>query len=383
MAKLTLDDVVVHFEQLEDPRSAINLKHPLSSVLVISLLAVLAGAEGPSSIRQWAEDKEELLLSLLDLPHGIPSRDVFRRVLMSIDPQAFQACFMSWVATLREQNVDLKKGERPVLAIDGKSLRRSHDHSKGLGAMHLVSVWLTDVGMTLAQVPTDEKSNEITAIPELLKLVNIRGAIITIDAMGTQTAIAEQIVDARGDYILALKKNHSKLHDAIIEYVNEHVNDNFACIKKREFITDETGHGRHDVRTYYQFPLPKKLRDEVGFKKLKTIGVALSRSEKNGTETVDVRYFISSLKQGVKQLAKAIHSHWQIENSCHWSLDVTYREDESRTRHRKLAENFAWLRRFTLSLLKQYPGKQSLIMKRRICGWNDTVLLQVLYSTTT
>ncbi len=241
-----------------------------------------------------------------------------------------------------------------------------------------MSVWLTDVGLTLAQVSTEEKSNEITAIPEVLRLVDINGAIITIDAMGTQTAIAEQIIENGGDYVLSLKGNHSKLHSAIIEYVNEHLNDNFARIQSREHTTEGIKHGRHDTRTYIQFPLPKELKSEVRFKNLNTIGLALSRSEKGDDESIDVRYFISSLKMGVKQFSKAIRSHWQIENSCHWSLDVTYREDDSRTRNRRLAENLAWLRRFTLSLLKQHPGKQSLVMKRKSCGWNDNFLLQVL-----
>lgn len=376
--RIDLAEVVAHFETLEDPRSSVNLRHPLPSVLVISLLAVLAGADGPTSIRQWAEAKQELLLSMLSLPHGLPSRDVFRRVLMAIDPQAFQLCFVEWLKALREQNVNNDSSQRPILAIDGKTLRRSHDKKKGLGALHLVSVWLTDVGLTLAQVSTEEKSNEITAIPEVLRLVDINGAIITIDAMGTQTAIAEQIIDGGGDYVLSLKGNHSKLHNAIIKYVNEHLNDNFARIQSRQHTTEEIKHGRHDTRTYIQFPLPKELQGEVRFKNLNTIGLALSRSEKGDDESIDVRYFISSLKMGVKQFSKAIRSHWQIENSCHWSLDVTYREDDSRTRNRRLAENLAWLRRFTLSLLKQHPGKQSLVMKRKSCGWNDNFLLQVL-----
>ena len=371
------------FEDLEDPRSSVNLHHPLPSVIVISLLAVLAGADGPTAICQWSELKKDLLLKVLDLPYGLPKKDVYRRVLMAIDPQAFQACFVEWLNTLRGQAGGDDAPQRPVLAIDGKSLRRSHDKKNSLGPLHLVSVWLTDVGLTLAQVATAEKSNEITAIPEVLQLIDAKGAIITIDAMGTQTAIAEQIVDAGGDYVLALKRNQSGLHDTIIESISEHVDDDFARLKTRQQTTDEIKHGRHDTRTCIQFPLPKELKSEVRFKNLKTIGIAISRSDNGDGETTEVRYFISSLPMGVKQLAKAIRSHWQIENSCHWSLDMTYREDALRTRHRHLAENLAWLRRFTLSLLKQHPGKQSLAMKRRMCGWNDNFLLQTLGITTT
>lgn len=382
-SRVDLSEVVACFEELEDPRSSVNLHHPLPSVIVISLLAVLAGAEGPTGICLWAETKRELLLSVLELPFGIPQKDVYRRVLMAIDPQAFQVCFVEWISRMREKSSPVDDSQRPVLAIDGKSLRRSHDKSKGLGPLHLVSVWLTDVGLTLAQVATEEKSNEITAIPEVLQLIDINGAIITIDAMGTQTAIAEQIVDAGGDYVLALKGNQSGLHESIIKHVNEHLDDDFARLKTRQQTTDEIAHGRHEKRTYIQFPLPNELKETVSFKNLKTIGIAISHSDTQGNETIEVRYFISSLKMGVKQFAKAVRSHWQIENSCHWSLDVTYREDALRTRHRHLAENLAWLRRFTLSLLKQHTGKQSLAMKRRMCGWNDNFLMQVLGISTT
>ncbi len=386
--RVDLSEVVACFEALEDPRSSVNLRHPLPSVIVISLLAVLAGADGPTAISLWSEAKKDLLLEVLDLPFGLPKKDVYRRVLMAIDPQAFQMCFVEWLKTLRAQARGDEDSGRPIMAIDGKALRRSHDKQNGLGPLHLVSVWLTDVGLTdvgltLAQVATEEKSNEITAIPEVLQLIDAKGAIITIDAMGTQTAIAEQIVDAGGDYVLALKRNQSGLHDAIIAYVNEHVEDDFARIPTRQQTTEETKHGRHDTRTYIQFPLPKELKSQVRFKKLKTVTIAISHSQHGQKETTEVRYFISSLPMGVKQLAKAIRSHWQIENSCHWSLDVTYREDALRTRHRHLAENFAWLRRFTLSLLKQHPGHQSLAMKRRLCGWNDNFLLQVLDIPTT
>lgn len=385
--RVELSEVVACFAELEDPRSEVNRLHPLPSVIVISLMAVLAGAEGPTAIRRWAEAKEELLLRVLDLPNGLPSKDVFRRVLMSVDPLAFQVCFVEWLKTLQglSQGVqdETQEASRKVMAVDGKTLRRSHDETKGLGALHLVSVWLTDVGLTLAQVATEAKSNEITAIPEVLQLVDLGGAIITIDAMGTQVAIAEQIVDGGGDYVLALKRNHCKLHDAVTDYVNKHVDNDFADIKSREHTTEEIKHGRHDTRTYIQFPLPPELKAVVRFKKLKTIGIALSRSEQGEQETIEVRYFISSLPMGVKDLARAIRSHWQIENSCHWSLDMTYREDESRTRNRRLAENLAWLRRFTLSLLKQHPKKDSLVMKRRSCGWSDDFLLQVLTTSTT
>jgi len=216
-----VDEVIVHFAELEDPRSEINRRHPLVSVVVIAIMAVLAGASGPTGIARWAAIKGELLKTLLPLPNGVPRKDVFRRVLLALQPDLFQACFVNWLESLRAAAAEKTGIDQPVLAIDGKTLRRSHDQSKGLGALHSVSVWASEFGLSLGQVATAEKSNEITAIPELLRLVDIRGATITIDAMGTQTAIAADIIDGKADYVLALKGNQETLHDAVIAYVTE------------------------------------------------------------------------------------------------------------------------------------------------------------------
>ena len=379
-SRFGLDEVICHFAELEDPRSEINRRHPFVSVVVIALMAVLAGASGPTAIARWALMNEELLTGLLPLPHGIPRKDVFRRVLATLQPYAFQACYRNWLESLREKAAAATGIDQPVLAIDGKTARRSHDRSKGLGALHAVSIWASEYGLSLGQVVTDEKSNEITAIPVLLKLVDIRGAIITIDAMGCQTEIAAQIVDGQADYVLALKGNQETLHDAVIEYVNEQMDSDFSNCGARRHVTKETGHGREEIRHYIQMPVPERLAGAARWKGLLTIGVAMLTCVRNGQETMDVRYFISSLPMGVKRFAHAVRAHWGIENPCHWSLDITYREDESRIREAHLRENFAWLNRFTLSLLKQHPGKDSLIMKRRCCGWNSAFLLQVLTS---
>lgn len=377
-----LDEVACHFAELEDPRSEINRRHPLVSVVVIALMAVLAGASGPTAVAKWALLQEELLKGWLPLPNGIPRKDVFRRVLATVQPAAFQACYGNWLQSLRDKAAAATGVDQPVLAIDGKTLRRSHDKSKGLGALHSVSVWASEFGLSLGQVATDEKSNEITAIPALLKLVDIRGAIITIDAMGTQTAIAEQIIGGEADYVLALKGNQETLHDAVVDYVDEQMQTNFTNITARRHITKETGHGREETRHYIQMPAPQTLAGFGRWKGLRTIGVAMLSCIRDGKETADIRYFISSLPMGVQRFAHAVRAHWGIENTCHWSLDVTYREDESRIREQHLRENFAWLNRFTLSLLKQHPDKDSLVMKRRCCGWNDDFLLETLTGTT-
>jgi predicted transposase YbfD/YdcC len=386
--RVNLDEVVAHFEKLDDPRSTVNRQHPLVSVVVIALMAVLAGAAGPTAIARWAAVKGEFLLQVLHLPNGIPRKDVFRRVLMCLRPAAFQACFVNWLqslrtkaaATLAEMGTDIKQ---PVLAVDGKTARRSHDRRKGLGALHAVTVWASEFGLALGQTACAEKSNEITAIPEVLRLVDIRGAIITIDAMGTQKAIAAQIIDGGADFVLALKGNQETLHDQVIAYIDKQSENDFADVKSRRHLTQEKGHGRQETRSYIQMPVPENLLGRDLWKGLKSIGVVTSVCIRDGKETVETRYYISSLAVRVKRFAHAVRSHWGIENSCHWSLDVTYREDESRIRAKHLRENFAWLNRLTLSLLKQHPDDRiSIAMKRRSCGWSDDFLLEVLTGAT-
>jgi predicted transposase YbfD/YdcC len=378
--RITLDEVVRHFEELEDPRCSINRKHPLVSVVVIAVMAVLAGASGPTAIARWATLKEEFLVAALDLPEGVPGKDVFRRVLMALRPGAFRACFVNWLESLRAEAAAATGVEQPILAVDGKTARRSHDRKNGLGALHSVTVWASEFGLSLGQVACAEKSNEITAIPEVLRLVDLKGAIITIDAMGAQKAIAATIIDGGGDYLLALKGNQGTLQQAVIDYIDEQLEGELEGAQ--EHMTVEKGHGREETRTYLQLPAPEGLPGFGLWKALRTIAVVTSLCIRDGKETAEVRYYISSLTIDVKRLARAVRGHWGIENGCHWILDVTYREDESRIREETLRENFAWLNRFTLSLLKQHPDRTSIAMKRRSCGWDENYLMQVLTGST-
>jgi predicted transposase YbfD/YdcC len=376
--RIGVEEIVRHFHELEDPRCTINQRHPLDSVIVIAIMAVLAGATGPTSIAKWAKHKDTFLIDLLVLPNGVPRKDVFRRVLMLLKPEGFQACFANWLYSLRQKAAADCDIERPTFAVDGKTLRRSHDRKNGLGALHSVSIWASEYGLSLGQVACAEKSNEITAIPELLKLVDIKGAIITIDAMGTQKAIAAQIIDKKADFVLALKGNQGTLHDAVIEHIDKHSENDFADIKVRRHTTTETAHGREEVRNYFHMPVPDTLADLEEWKGLKSIGMVVSACTRDGKETIETRYYISSLAVGVKQFAHAVRSHWGIENSCHWTLDMTFREDESRIRDKHMRENFGWLNRLVLSLLKQHPDRDSIAMKRRSCGWNDDFMMEVL-----
>lgn len=371
------DELLTAFDELEDPRSHINRHHPLTVVVVISLMAVLAGADGPTGIRAWAKAREKDLKSLLKLKRGLPSRDVIRRVLCALKPEAFQKCFTEWITSLTGRR---EEGELRHVAIDGKTLKGSRSKAHGLGAMHLVSAWASERGLTLAQVSTDEKSNEITAIPELLKLIDVEGSVITIDAMGTQTKIAQQIQEFQGDYILALKKNHNKIHEAVINFVEEHVNSDFRDVKHAQLVEEnpKSSHGRIESRTYVQFEVPEGFESSERWSGLKTFGLVVYRWTENGVEKSEIRYYLSSLGLDMATFSRCIRSHWGIETTCHWSLDVTYREDALQSRNRCGTENLAWLRRFTLSLLKQHPGKISLAMKRRSCGWSWDFMLQTL-----
>src|SRR5512135_912597 len=273
--RISLDEVVRHFEELDDPRCSINRKHPLVSVVVIAVMAVLAGASGPTAIARWAALKEEFLITALDLPDGVPGKDVFRRVLLALRPQAFRACFVNWLESLRAEAAAATGVDQPILAVDGKTARRSHDRKNGLGALPSVTVWASEFGLSLGQVARAEESNEITAIPEVLRLVDIKGAIITIDAMGAQKAIAAQIIDGEGDYVLALKGNQGTLHQAVIDHVDEQLEGDLASAQ--EHVTTEKGHGREEMRTYLQLPAPNKLPQFMRWKGLKSVAIATSR----------------------------------------------------------------------------------------------------------
>ena len=378
----TLKDITKHFDNLTDPRCHINRHHPLTSVVVVAIMAILAGCHGPTSIARWAKCKEAFLLVNLDLPFGVPCKDVFRIVLSRLDPRIFQHCFVNWLDSLRLGAMEKYKIERPLFNVDGKTNRRSHDRANGLGALHAVSIWASELGLSLGQVACAEKSNEITAIPELLQLVDITGSIITIDAMGTQKEIAKTIIDGEADYVLALKGNQGKLHDAVVDYVDQQFATDFADGVEQSHTVTEKLHGKMETREYKQFPVPKDLPMLAEWAGLQTIGVAIRHYIKNGESHSDIRYYICSLEMGVKNFARAVRGHWGIENGCHWTLDMTFREDESRIRGKKIRENFTWLNRLALSLLKQHPLKESIAMKRRMCGWSDEFLLEVLTGIT-
>jgi len=365
------------FDDLPDPRSNVNRLHRLGDVIVMAICAVLANADGPTAMAQWAHLNAAWLRRHLTLPNGIPGKDTFRRVLGLLPPAAFQECFEQWLQTLQRPGAGEAEDKRHI-AIDGKTLRRSHDRKHGWGPIHIVSAWASDFGITLGQVATEEKSNEITAIPQLLERIDIQDAIVSIDAAGCQKKITAKIVQGQGDYVLALKGNQGKLFDDVALLLLGPLQGDCTGGPVSRYVEVEQGHGRLEARTYYQMTAPSYLHGRAEWKGLKTVGAAVRVYEENGIEKRDVRYYISSLRRNGRQFAQVVRRHWGIENSLHWSLDLTYREDESRVRNRTFAENLSWLRRLTLGLIKQHPGKQSHIMKRRMAGWSLDFLMQVL-----
>lgn len=370
-----LRSIVKHFESLPDPRHTRNRRHLLADVITIAVCGVIVGCSGPSSIARWARTKKDWLKEVLALPNGIPSRDCIRRILTTLKPEAFQTCFQSWIASLVSEDEET----RPTIAIDGKTMRRSHDRSLGLGPLHLVSAWASEHGLVLGQVATEEKSNEITAIPALIDRIDVKGAIVTIDAMGCQKDIARKIVDAKGDYVLAVKDNQPKLHEAIKELFSDEREGDLVKMPHREHQTSEKGHGRKDERYYVLAKIPRNFPLKDQWPSIKAVGMAVRVTEKSdGTTSGDVRYFITSCYLSGKRFAQAVRGHWGIENSLHWVLDVTFDEDQSRTRKRRIADNLSWLRRLAISLLKRHPANDSIKGKSQIAGWSNEFLMQVL-----
>ncbi len=369
------DAITSHFSSLPDPRAEINRKHLLIDVVVIAIMAVIAGAEGPTDINRWARLKALWLKENLELPEGVPSKDCFRRVLGSVDPQLFQECFFGWIQSRFGEKL---KGEHTI-AIDGKTMRRSGEPLQGVAPIHIVSAWCSELSITIGQVATEEKSNEITAIPILLDSIHVEGSTVTIDAMGCQKKIAKKIIEKNGDYALAVKENQPKLHNEIVEYFEEAIGERTVNADVRQYVTSDEGHGRIEVRSHYVAELPKSSEILKNWAGAKAIGMVVRESEdKHGRKSNDRRYYLLSRFIDGERFATVVRSHWGIENSCHWVLDVVFDEDRHRTRDRTLASNMTWLSKFAMGLIKQHPLKDSIKGKRKRAGWNDDFLLEVL-----
>ena len=358
------------FAKLQDPRRAHRRLHRLQDIIIIALCAVIAGAQDWQQIVTFGRKRLAWLSGFLDLPNGIPSHDTFERVFDRLKPQAFQACFRDWVqavsAALRIKHI----------AIDGKTLRGSG--SAKLGPLHLVSAWATAQHLSLGQIAVDAKSNEITAIPALLELLDLNGALVTIDAMGCQKAIAGKIVDQGGHYALTVKDNQEHLLEDIQEAFRKAFDADFAGVDHDVYETRERGHGREEYRYYTVVHSTEGIRHAEAWAGLSTIGMCYSERTEKGETTCEARYFIGDKKAGAKYYANGLRHHWGIENNLHWQLDVNFAEDGSRVQKRNAAENLALLRRLTLSLLKAHPSKDSIARKRFAAALDTSFLEEIL-----
>ena len=366
--------LIEHVRIIPDHRVTGRCDHPLVDIIVIAIISILCGADDWNSIQNFGKAKEAWFRKFLQLPCGIPSHDTFRRVFSQIAPAAFQACFMGWVR-------DVAGTIKGVIAIDGKTLRRSHDRVLGKKAIHMVSAWAAESSLVLGQVKTDEKSNEITAIPELLQLLDINGCIVTIDAMGCQKAIAEQIIDQDGDYVLALKGNQSGLHEAVEAVFEQADSVGYTDYRVDYFETSEKSRNRLETRRHWTIECEGLFEQTELWKGLNIIGMVECERTVNKQTTIEYRYYIGSIENNAELFGRSVRDHWGIENKLHWRLDMGFREDESRIRKGHSAENFALMRHFAINLLKQDKlTKLGVKNKRLKAGWDDDYRAHLLMS---
>jgi predicted transposase YbfD/YdcC len=373
-----------HFAALPDPRRDHGKIHLLDEIIFMAICAVLCGADNWLEIAEYSKSKIGWLSTFLTLPGGIPSHDTFRRVFCLLDPLAFQACFSDWIMALMDRHgltaIPRDPSELRQIAIDGKTQRGSARRTVGQSPLHMVSAWAVENHLTLGQVATHAKSNEITAIPELLKLLDLEGAVVTIDAMGCQKDIAAGIIQRGGGYALAVKENQPHLYEDIEQSFEKALENGEPGVDFTEVVTEEVRGGRHEARTCCVIKNLSGIRDARLWVGLTAICMVTSERVVNGVPTSEVRYYIGSVDATAEEYMKWVRGHWGIENSLHWVLDVCFREDEQRHWAGNSAENLSWLRKLALCLLKAEKNSKGKSIRRRrlLAGWKNEYLLSVL-----
>lgn len=373
MPSVPQSSIAKHFGQVADPRIERSKAHLLIDILTIAILAVICGADGWVGMESYGKAKEAWLKTFLELPNGIPSHDTFARVFARLDPEQLQSAFLSWVRSVR----DMSEGE--VIAIDGKRVRRSYDEGKGQGAIHMVSAWASQNRLVLGQFKVDDKSNEITAIPELLKVLDLEGCIVTIDAMGTQKTIAQQIVTQGGDYVLALKGNQGGLYEDVQQLFDWAQQQAFEHIDHDFYETLDANHGRIEKRRCWSLGQVEGLVNNKQWPQLTSVAMVEAIREEKGKTSRAVRFYISSLAPDAQKLTTAIRAHWSVENPLHWVLDVAFKEDDCRIRTGHAPENLVLLRHLAVSALNQETSAKLGIKNKRLrAGWDNDYLFKVL-----
>jgi len=375
MEKRITISIVDAFEKLPDPRINRRKKHDLVEIIVVALCTIIAGGEGWEDMEDFGRCREEWLRKFLRLENGIPSHDTFRRVFERLDPDKFQKSFVQWHAGLKEA----LPGE--VIAIDGKTLRHAFDTAARQTPIHLVNAWATERGLALAHKEVDSKSNEIKAIPQILEMLALKGCIVTIDAMGCQKSIAAKIQERGADYILAVKSNQKQLYEDIRDFFEGELSASDSEYEIDRHEETEKGHGRLEVRRCFTTGDIAWLGREDDWKGIRSIGMIEAAREINGSTEKEARFYISSLESNARKLAGGARSHWGVENSLHWVLDVTFNEDASRVRRNQAPANLSTLRKIALSLLKaETTRKKSIKRKRKMSVWDDTYMFKILNS---
>lgn len=371
---IKIANIEEYFSIITDPRKSINKRHKLIDIIVISICATLTGCETFVEIAKYGELKEEWLKEFLELPNGVPSHDTFTRVFRILDPEEFGKCFSEWVQALREEI------SQEIVAIDGKTIRRSFDKAAGKSAFHLVSAFASENKLALGQVCVQDKSNEITAIPKLLKLLYLKGCVVTIDAMGCQKKIASAIREKKADYVLAVKGNQPTLEKEVKAILDD--KDSLVKCDYHKTESEKKDHGRVEVREYYITNKISSLSDKKNWKDIKSVGMVKSSRTVNGKTSLETRYFIASIKSDPKLFAKAVRKHWSIENSLHWVLDVVFNEDYSRSRKDCSAQNLGSLRKIALNLIRADKSeKGSIRIKKLRASIQDQYLMELLTNT--
>lgn len=368
--------ITEYFADLDDPRVERTKLHKLLDIVAIAICGVICGADTWVDIADFGESKESWFRQFLALPNGIPSHDTFGSVFARLDPDQFRGCFIKWVQAI----ATVTQGQ--VIAIDGKTVRRSHDESLGKGAIHMVNAWASTNRLVLGQTKVDDKSNEITAIPELLRLLEVSGCIVTIDAMGCQTEIAQQIVEAGADYVLAVKENQGRLYEDVRDLFEGAQAFGFDGVPHERSASLNKGHGRIEQRACWTIADEASLgylRDRHRWTGLRSVAKVTAQREVGGQVTDHTRYYITSLSGNAQQVLHVVRAHWGIENELHWTLDIAFREDDSRVRKDHGPQNLAILRQIALNLLKQEATrKRGIKGKRLLAGWDEAYLLKVL-----
>lgn len=369
-ATTSVGSIKAYFRRLKDPRVVRRSHHLLVDIIVLAICGVIADCDDWPEIVLFAQKRLAWFRRFLKLPYGVPSHDTFERVFDKLDPRAFQCCCLAWLRAVAKA---LDMGH---IAIDGKTLCGSAGSK--WGALHLVSAWATQANLTLGQVAVDSKSNEIKAIPPLLELLDLRGALVTIDAMGCQKEIAKEIVARGGDYVLAVKSNQKRLLEDVKATLDQALNGELPEDVVRQHTVTEVGHGREEKRSYIVVHQVEGIRDRQLWPKLTTVGLCCSERIIKGKATTEVRYFIGSRKMGVRKYAKVFRDHWRIENSLHWHLDISLSEDDSSIEKRNSAANVALMRKMALSLLKQNQTKDSIARKRKAAALDADFLAEII-----